>query len=504
MSLLPNSKHYINGQFVSAQDPFGEIVRRNPAHPNKELGRYALSLANVDQAAHVAHKAFSSWKTLSQANRWQHLNQWAKEIQKVQGDLSHYLSTEIGKPLWEAQGEIRAIQEKFEITQTKAMQWVKDFSINHPNPKISGHCFFHPRGPLAVIAPFNFPLHLAMGHIIPALACGNTVLLKPSEYAPGISNMLAQTAHKAQLPPGIFNLIQGAKSVGERICKHPLIRGVLFTGSFQVGKIIEKQLFEDPKKITVLEMGGKNASVIWDDADPFRATASVLQSATITTGQRCSCTSRLFVHKNIWPAIKKQLISLAEKLKIGDPLAADTFMGPLVSQNSFEQFSFFQEKIIKLGGKNILQKKPKITGSKDGFYVSPEIHLLEDYDPQNGYGDEEIFGPDLAIYLIENLKSACEMIEKSRYGLATSLYSKERKTFETFRNEVTAGIINWNRPTTGASSLLPFGGQKASGNDFPTALFAPLYCTYPVASLSSSHDAPIDSYPGFPELRESA
>jgi len=488
--------NYIDGHFVSVEKPCGEICRLNPSHLEEEIGRFSFSLESIDQAIFAAKKAYGPWSNLSFEKRWSFLHRLSEIFLKNQKILAQTLSKEIGKPLWEAKLELTNVQNKFIITQKESMPLIRDFSITLKNKNIKGFCHFKSRGSLAVIAPFNFPFHLAMGHIIPALACGNTIILKPSELAPLTSQFLCELFNEAELPPGVFNMIQGDGSVGKSLCQHPEISGILFTGSYKVGKSIAETALEHPHKICALEMGGKNTSVIWDDENLENTVKTVLQSATITTGQRCTCTSKILIHKNIWLKTKPLFLDFASKIKIGDPFAKDTFMGPLVSVESKKRFLDTQDLAKEIGAISLLPQNQDL--SSEGNFVQPSLHFLEEFDSSNGYSDEEIFGPDMGIYIFENTEDAVKIIEASHYGLAVSIFSKNKKVFEEFFGQITAGVINWNRPTTGASSKLPFGGQKASGNDSPTALFAPYYCTYPVASMQDETGSSLDDFPGFP------
>ena len=487
---------FINGRFEKISHPEGEFLSLNPTNPDEILGIFSYSKTSVDHAIEAAKKAFPSWAALKQELRLSYLEKFSEIISKNQSNLSHIISKEIGKPLWEANQELTSVRNKFSITMNQGMRLIEHFSIPLKDKTIKGTCHFKPRGPLAVIAPFNFPLHLALGHIIPALATGNTVILKPSEMAPKISQNLCKIVEQAHFPPGVFNMVQGEAAIGKYLCEHEYIKGVLFTGSYKVGNSIAKILVDHPQKILALEMGGKNTSLIWEDADLKQAASLTLQSATITTGQRCTGTSKLLVHEKIWPNLKPLLINGASQIQIGDPFDDHTFMGPIVNENAKNRFYEIQEKAKSIGAKSLLSPRKQLP--KKGYFVYPTLHFLENFDPKNSYCDHEFFAPDLAIYLVKDLSEAIQKIEASRYGLSVSIFTKSKKIFNEAFAQITAGVINWNRPTTGASSQLPFGGQKASGNDFPTALFAPYYCTYPVSSMMNETANTLDSFPGFP------
>lgn len=491
--------NYIAGRWQEVSRPDGEILRCNPARLSDEIGRFAISLSAVDAAMDAAQAAFCGWSALSISDRWIHLVRLAASIDAKKEELAKAVSREIGKPLWEAKQELQAVATKFTVTRQEGMKLVEAFSATAA-AGTQALCRFKPRGVLSVIAPFNFPLHLTLGHVIPALACGNTIVMKPSELAPLVTQMLFEAVHEANLPNGVFNMVQGDARVGQQLAGHRLSAGVLFTGSYEVGRKIEATARRDPAKIAVLEMGGKNASVIWNDADLTAACSTVLQSAIITSGQRCTCTSKIIVHREVIDDVCERLKDLASRVVIGDPFDPGVFMGPLSSDKAKAKFLHGQILAQEAGGENLLPGR-NLTTLGDGHFVAPSMHRFKQPVFQSAYFDEEFFSPEIAIYPADSLDEAITIIEKSRYGLAAAIFTRNQWTFEEFFARVNSGVINWNRTTTGSPSNLPFGGVKASGNHFPTALFAPYYCTYPVASIVQPESKAPDALPGFPEAK---
>jgi len=492
---------FIDGKWLAISETEGEsFVKINPAQTNDQIGPVQTSMTHVDTAVECGRRAAALWQKTPLEKRLGFLKILADLISKHSELLAQSITREIGKPMWESRSEIKNVLNKFLITQNEALKWVENFSVAGPNVAIKATCQFKPHGVMVVLGPFNFPLHLVMGHLIPALACGNCVILKPSDQAPLTSMLLAELFSQAGFPAGIFGMVQGGAAIGEKLCRHPDIDGILFTGSYAVGRKIKEWTLDQPGKILALEMGGKNASVIWHDASVPEATAAVLQSATITCGQRCTATSHLIVHEKVFDQVVSELEKMASQLNIGDPTQEATFMGPLISEASRQRFFQANAKAVSLGAHAMsIQNLSNIP--QTGFFVTPAV-LRFDALPKrelflSGYFDQEIFAPALALYPVTAVKDAVDFINQSQFGLALSIFSKGPEIFETFLESCRVGVCNWNRPTTGASSALPFGGQKASGNHFPTALFAAKYCTYPVATLREEDPSTVEKLNGF-------
>jgi succinylglutamic semialdehyde dehydrogenase len=334
------------------------------------------------------------------------------------------------------------------------------------------------------LGPFNFPGHLANGHIVPALATGNTVVFKPSELTPAVGQVMAQLFQEAQFPPGVFNLVQGPAETGKRLVSDENVDGILFTGSYETGQKIKSATFEHHWKLLALEMGGKNASIVWDDADLDKAIYESIIGAFVTAGQRCSGTSRLILHPKIAEKFTQKFYDTAKKLTIG--YWKDTvFMGPLINQDAVEKYLRFQEIAQREGAERLMRGKVLDTG-RSGYYVTPSICLVDKYRPDSVYQKSEIFGPNVAIYQTDDFEEALKINESTGFGLVTSIFSKKRELYEEATLRARTGLVNWNRTTNGASSKLPFGGIGKSGNDRPTAHFAVYYCTVPVASLEDT------------------
>ena len=334
---------------------------------------------------------------------------------------------------------------------------------------------------MAVLGPFNFPAHLPNGHIVPALLMGNTIVFKPSEQTPAVGQFYAELVEKAQFPPGVFNMIQGDAETGRKIVAHENIDGILFTGSYEVGLKIKQETLNHYWKILALEMGGKNATVVWDDADFSKALYETLVGAYMSSGQRCSCTSRIILHEKIAEKFTEKFYQAAKKLTIGH-WSENPFMGPLINAGAVEKYVRFQEIANRENCESLMRGKALDLKQK-GFYVTPSIHIVNKFDPNSVYQKSEIFGPNVAIYTVKDFDEALKVVNSTGYGLCMSLFSKNESLYRRSLLEAKVGLLNFNRTTNGASSKLPFGGMGKSGNDRPSAHYAIQYCSVPVSSL---------------------
>jgi len=356
--------------------------------------------------------------------------------------------------------------------------------VENALPGVNGYIKYKPRGVMAVVGPFNFPAHLPNGHIIPALASGNTVVFKPSDLTPAVGQLMAQLFDKAGFPEGVFNLVHGKANVGERLVLSELVDGVLFTGSYEVGLKIKQATMGQYWKILALEMGGKNASIVWEDADIEKSIYECIVGSFSSSGQRCSCTSRIILHRKLADQFISKFYETAKKLSIGH-WSQPSFMGPLISESAVEKYIRFQG-IAKREGAESLMRGKVLELNPPGYYVTPSINLIKQAKADSVYQKSEIFGPNVAIFVVDDLEEALSIVNGTDYGLVLSVFSKNKAIYEKAFQKVNVGLINWNRASVGASSRLPFGGTGKSGNHQPSGHYALYYCTVPVACLEDT------------------
>lgn len=481
---IPFSGDFIDGRFCPAERVDEEWSVASPADLKDVVIRPSARYAHVEQAVIAARRAYLPWAHLGPERRRGYLSRLKEIFVAGAGEAAEIISRETGKPLWEAKTEASALANKIDITLHHSLKLVAEECIVDALPGVPGFTRHKPRGVMAVVGPFNFPAHLPNGHIIPALAMGNTVVFKPSEKTPAVGQWMADCFRKAEFPAGVFNLVHGKSETGRRLVNHEGVDGVLFTGSYEVGLKIKQETLTHYNKLLALEMGGKNATVIWEDADLKKAVYESLMGSFLTAGQRCSCTSRIVVHRKVRDAFVDQFYANAKKISIGhwrDPV----FMGPLISTEAVDKYIRFQE-IAKREGAESLMRGKALALEREGYYVTPSISLVKEFDPKSVYQKSEIFGPNVAIFTVDSFEEALAINNSSGFGLVMSLFTQNRALYEKALIEAQVGVLNLNRATNGASSRLPFGGMNKSGNDRPSAHYAVLYCSVPVASLEDS------------------
>lgn len=417
------------------------------------------------------------------------------------GDLSDLICDEVGKVLWDAKAEAGLLGSKVDITletgPNAAMGRVTDFSMGLSTTR-TGRCSFRPHGVAAVIGPFNFPMHLPNGHIIPALAMGNTIVFKPSDKAPACGQALAELFDEALraegAPPGVLNLVQGGADVARALVSPTCdIDAIYFTGSWPVGRAIMQGNLDRPGRLLALEMGGNNAAIILPDADLRQAVVECVRSAFVGTGQRCTCTRRIMVHELVAARVIPALCKAASALVLGDPRASHpVFMGPVISQASRETILAQVAALVRHGAR-VLVQPARIDAPTDssGWYLSPGI-LQVDRFTSTPEDDIEVFGPVLRISTCTSIDDAISQANATQFGLAASIFTRDAAAADRFLHEARAGCLNVNTGTAGASSKLPFGGLGLSGNHRPAGSFSLDYCAFPVASMvESSNAAPL-------------
>ena len=425
----------------------------------------------MDSVLLAGQKAHKSWSRLSVEERIKKLQPLKKILRKNIKSWSEIISRETGKALWESQGEVRALISKLDFFSKEGWRRIQEISYG------SRRLRFKSRGLVLVIGPFNFPMHLPFGQILPALIAGNTVLFKGSEKTPACSQKLAQAFDSLGLEPGVFQMIQGGLEVSKKLCRHKAIEAVFFTGSFRAGQNIKESLVKDFSKLLALEMGGYNSSVVWEDADIDLAVKENLKGCFWTSGQRCSSTSQILIHKKISKEFIKKFVEAVEGMKVAH-WNEKPFMGSLIDASSLKRFFFLKKEIKKRGGQFLLEGR-QILKSK-GFYVLPGVYKMK-FDKNSSFGTEENFTPQVILYESRSLDQMLEMIHHSGYGLSLSVFTKNPLIKEEFFYRAKVGLIHWNLSSVGASSYLPFGGLGKSGNDRPAGSFAIDFCVSPLA-----------------------
>jgi succinylglutamic semialdehyde dehydrogenase len=469
---------FINNQWKPGSG--ASFSSHDPATGEKLWEGKEASPSDVNEAILHAKQAFSSWSSLPIDERSRFLTDFADVLCNSQQELAKTISQETGKPLWESMNEVEAMINKVDISLEAYGRRCAGMIRDLPHARlITRH---RPHGVLSVFGPYNFPGHLPNGHIIPALLAGNTIVFKPSELTPLVAEKTLRIWEKVNLPPGVLNLVQGGRETGKTIIHHSDIQGILFTGSYSTGLYLSQLFGSQPSKILALEMGGNNPLIIGDIRDFRSAAYIVLQSAYLSSGQRCTCARRLIIpNTQIGEKLLMALMEMIHALSIGPyHQQPEPFMGPVISEKHALQILETQEVLKSKGGIPLIEMQHLKPGT--GF-ISPG---LMDVTAIRERPDEEIFGPFLQVIRVNQFEEAIHEANQTKFGLAAGLLSQSQKEYDQFFQHSQAGIVNWNVPLTGASSTAPFGGIKCSGNYRPSAYYAADYCAYPVASMESS------------------
>lgn len=462
----------INGSFVKGSMP---IHSYNPCRNYELAFSTSTEESHVNQAVNSAKEALALWSELSLEKRKHYLEKLKKVFIEHENAMAQIISLEMGKIFSEA------------LTEAKSLSARIDLILNHGLKRVAGEKLsdlraqtrYHHQGALAVIGPYNFPAHLINAHVIPSLALGNTVVIKPSEITPGVGELYAQCFLKAGFPHGVVNMVQGGREISQSLCQHNQLDGVLFTGSYQTGRILQEMLLDQPHKILALELGGKNFAVVMPDAHLEQAALEIIQGAFLTTGQRCTATSRVLIHEDIFAPLSKAIVKLAKHIK-PDPINNQGFFGPLATKNALDKF-LLGLKNAKEEGAQVLLESETLEG---GAFVTPSVYSVDKNHPVKAYLGQELFGPNLALENFSTLDRAISRVNESPYGLSNSIFTLNESYVEKFYQACKNGILNINRSTNGALGQMPFGGVNKSGNQRPAGIDAVRYASFPVAITS--------------------
>lgn len=454
-----------NSEVVSTDPCTNEVVWRGPA----------TSASELDAVMARARQGFAAWSALSLEERHRIARTFADLAKARRETIARLISRETGKPFWETLTEADTVAGKVEVSIRAQAERAGERVGEAAGAR--ARLAHRPHGAVAVIGPFNFPMHLPNGHIAPALLAGNAVIFKPSEKTPASGLYLAELWREAGVPDNVLQVVIGAAEIAQALVVHPETDGVFFTGGVKAGQAIHIALADQPQKIVALELGGNNPLIAWDVADAESAAHLIVQSAYVSAGQRCSCARRLIVPAGAaGDQIIDALAALIDRIKVGAPFdEPQPFMGPVIDLSSAAGLLKAQ---ARLGGRAIREMQPL---SPDRPYLTPglvDVTGVEVVDSEN-------FGPLLQVIRAGDWESAVTAANATRFGLAAGLLSDDEALYHRFWTQVRAGIVNWNRPTTGAAGTAPFGGPGLSGNHRPSAYYAADYCAYPVASLEA-------------------
>ncbi len=482
---------YFDGRFYhppisSAQE---KILKRCPADLTKTLWEAGIYHDHIEQVIDSAVKGFETWRKFSFEVRISYLKKYQEAVRARKDEIAMALALEVGKPLWEAKTEAAALDSKVSVTISDSYDRIKQETIKDVMPKIDGHVVYKPLGPSLVIGPFNFPCHLANGQILAALLAGNSVIFKPSEKTIYSAQLMIECFAQAGFPAGVINFINGAGHTSSKLTSDKRIKGIFFTGSRGVGLKILENTHKDLNKLVALELGGKNSTILHHDTNISHALPELLRSCFLTTGQRCTSTSMILVHRKIEQEFINQFKAVTEKIRVGHPTLSnpEAFMGPLIDEHAQKLYFDFCQFGKDEGAEEIIAPR-KLDVGYEGYYVSPSIHYAKSPHLDGKFIQEEIFGPNCFFIPYDDIEEAIKIANSTQYGLAASVFTRSPEIYQLCLRDIESGLINLNRSTVGATARLPFGGLKNSGNHHPAAVSMIDHCVSTVASLETLDD----------------
>ncbi len=454
--------NYIDGEWLAAKSQ-AILESRNPADWREVIATFPSSGAeDVDAAVMAASKAYHNWRLTPAPARAEFIYRVGEILLQRKEELAYLMSQEMGKPLAEARGDV---QEGIDCAIYSAGEGRRMFGQTTPSemPNKFAMTVRSPVGVCALITPWNFPVAIPCWKMMPALVCGNTVILKPAKDTPACATLLVEIFQQAGLPNGVVNLVHGhGDEVGQALIEHPGINLVSFTGSSQTGAEVGATCGRTFKRVC-LELGGKNAQIVMDDADLELALEGAIWGAFGTTGQRCTATSRLILHRDIKEKFTTMLLDKTRRLRLGKGTESDTEVGPLVNKSQLERVSYYLEVAHNEGAKvliggNVCSEEEL----KYGFFFQPTV--LDQVTPDMRVAREEIFGPVVTLIEVNSFEEAIKVINDTPYGLSSSVYTSDVSLAFQAMRDIEAGITYINGPTIGAEVHLPFGGVKQTGN----------------------------------------
>lgn len=435
----------------------------NPAQRGSNLGHFQSSTAqDVDDAIGAAAEAFPRWRRTPLTERQQIVGEFLRLLKEARNELARIVTLENGKTIRESRGEVDSalLEGNYHLQQVSAF-------YGHTGPgsfrEITTWVQYQPLGVVGVISPWNFPMNVMCRKTLPALLTGNTVVFKPASFTPWSGIFMAKLFERAGLPAGVFNCITGlGSSIGNVIVRDPRVRAISFTGSTEVGKIIQARAAANLTR-TQLELGGKNALIVMDDADINQAADAAMTAGFACAGQWCTSTSRILVHHTIAPQFISLLTSRCEKMEVSDGLHESTDMGPVAGPQQYHDIRAAIDK-AKVDGAELVTGGPT-PNEESGYFIRPTVFAC--VDPHMAVFQEEIFGPVLAVTEFETLDEALTLANNSIYGLSSSIFTRDLGNAKTYIDGIEAGLAHVNIQTGYKEPSLPFGGVKQSGAGLP-------------------------------------
>lgn len=462
------ARNYINGEWRDAAQEFESL---NPANTRETIGTAPLSNANdVNDAVSAAKHAFETWRDWSWVKRAEVIDNFAQLIKRDVEEVAQLVTRECGKPINEGRADAVEALHMAQYIAGKGREAI-GLAISSEVAAKDAYILRRPKGVVACITPWNFPSAIPLWVILPSVLAGNTVVFKPAEQTPIVAHKLMELFHEAGFPAGVINLVHGTgEQVGDPLVKHKDVNTILFTGSRAVGKYIQQVAANDAYKFVATEMGGKNATIVLHDADLDIAVNACVLGAFKTSGQRCVSTSRIIIDKKIEPEFTKRYVEMVKRIKVGNGMSEDVFMGPLIEEGGVEKWKHHNQKAKEEGAEVLVDGQPLTEGEHAcGHFVSPFVYRFEGYKKNTFCLREEAFSPHVAIIGVDGMEEAVDVYNDTDYGLAMAVITEDYRKWRWVRDHAEYGLGYVNLPSIGAEVHLPFGGVKASGNGHPGA-----------------------------------
>ena len=462
------AKNLINGEWVGTAQTFESL---NPADSKQTIGVAPLSgKTDADAAVTAAKEAYEHWRDWSWVRRAEIIDKFAQLMKRDVEELSKLVTMECGKPINEGRADV--------VEAIHMAQYVAGLGrmpignvISSEVPAKDAYILRKPKGVVVCITPWNFPSAIPLWVTLPSLVAGNTVILKPSEETPIVGHKLAELFHEAGFPKGVVTVLHGTgEDIGDPLVKHKDVAAILFTGSRAVGKYIQQQAAGDLYKFAATEMGGKNAVIVLEDADLELATNAAVLSGFKTSGQRCVSSGRIIVDKKIEAQFTDLFVDKVKRIKVGNGLTDDVFMGPLINPDGVAKWKHHNARAIEEGAEVLIEGKELTEGEYAcGNFVSPFVYRFKSYKKNTFCLREEAFSPHVAVIGVDGMEEAVEVYNDTDYGLAMAVITEDYRKWRWVRDHAEYGLGYVNLPSIGAEVHLPFGGVKSSGNGHPGA-----------------------------------
>jgi aldehyde dehydrogenase (NAD+) len=463
-----SARNYINGEWTSAAQEFESL---NPADRRETIGTAPASTASeVNDAVLAAKEAFRKWRELSWVNRAELIDHFGQLVRRDLDELGALITRECGKPFNEGRADAVEALHMAQYVAGMGRQAI-GHAISSEIPAKDAFILRKPKGVVACIAPWNFPSAVPTWVMLPSLLAGNTIVFKPAEQTPIVGHKLMELFAEAGFPAGVVNIVHGTgEGAGDPLVRHKDVDVILFTGSLQVGKHIQQVASADAYKFVATEMGGKNGTIVLEDADLDLAVNACVLGAFKTSGQRCVSTSRIIVDRKIEAEFTRRFLEKVRRIRIGDGMRDDIFMGPLIEESGVEKWKLHNAKAREEGAEILLEGEV-LAGDdhRHGNFVSPFVYRFDRYPADSFCLRQEAFSPHVGIVAVDGMEEAVEVYNDTEYGLSMAVITEDYRKWRWVRDHADFGLGYVNLPSIGAEVHLPFGGVKSSGNGHPSA-----------------------------------